>query len=80
MFSKPYALNAGNKRVGLDERSVHYSAESLHLGGRAGQGARVRPHSLQEKGWTLVPCCFLTASMQRMTVFLELIPLFYWET
>lgn len=21
MFSKPYALNAGNKRVGLDERS-----------------------------------------------------------
>lgn len=58
MFSKPYALNAGNKRVGLDERRVHYSAESLHLGGRAGQGARVRPHSLQEKGWTLVPCCF----------------------
>lgn len=41
MFSKPCALNAGNKRVGLDERREHYSAESLHLGGGAAQAARV---------------------------------------
>lgn len=50
MFSKPCALNAGNKRVG-QMKEVCTTAQSRYTleAGLDGQ------HGF---GWTLVPCCF----------------------
>lgn len=79
MFSKPYALNAGNKRVGLDERSWRqgWTGSTSETTQSPGEGLDFGSLLLQVRERSLTT---LTASMQRMTVFLELIPLFYWET